>query len=145
MSFGTLLKVVSRTAAFGVFCCGSLIHYQAKIEHYHIHNFNYRNLKNVPNTLITSGVYQQSRNPIYLSYIMITASIPCVLFTSHMIPSLLLFLVCGLIWKYFDKGIIPMEEILLKKKFGKDYIEYQQNVHRWIPFDRKQVMSGLNH
>jgi protein-S-isoprenylcysteine O-methyltransferase Ste14 len=80
----------------------------------------------VPTTLITTGFYSYSRNPIYLGYI-ITASGAAIIFGS--ITSFIAPVMCFLVMHVV---IIPIEEENLQKKFGENYKHYQSSVHRWI-------------
>lgn len=76
--------------------------------------------------LITSGLYQYSRNPMYLGMAFILTGLAVWLgnYASFlMIPCF--------IWYITQLQIIPEEEILLEK-FGEEYGEYMLRVRRWI-------------
>jgi len=80
----------------------------------------------VPSTLITTGLYSLSRNPLYLAYVII-ASGAAIIFgsISAFIAPVICFSVIHLV-------IIPFEEKNLQKIFGQTYEHYQRSVHRWI-------------
>lgn len=76
-------------------------------------------------TLITSGPYRISRNPLYLGIVcMATGS--GLLFGSPMmlLLSAIIFVICDL-W-------IRREEKDLERDFGEEYLRYQSNVPRWL-------------
>ncbi len=79
-----------------------------------------------PTTLITSGPFAFSRNPLYLAYFLTMLGTAFVLGSfSAFIPPLLGFLL-------LDKWIIPIEEKAMSETFGEAYAVYQQKVRRWI-------------
>ncbi|MBK9108699.1 MAG: isoprenylcysteine carboxylmethyltransferase family protein [Saprospiraceae bacterium] len=76
--------------------------------------------------LVTSGLYQYSRNPMYLGVItMLIAEI--FLFKSNElgIYSLIIFII-------FNGFIVLHEEPRLQKEFGSTYAEYKKKVRRWL-------------
>ncbi len=79
-----------------------------------------------PKKLVIKGLYKYSRNPMYISYMMIALS---------------LFLYFGyiLLFAYFLFAIIVIhlavvyfEEPRLKKRFSKDYLDYFNKIPRWL-------------
>ena len=76
--------------------------------------------------LITTGLYKYSRNPIYLSFFVLTVSIGLVLSTFWI--TLLAVLSAWVIQTY----VIKREEAYLEQVFSDDYIEYQRRVNRWL-------------
>tara|TARA_Y100000310_G_C20139047_1_gene559405 strand:- start:18 stop:467 length:450 start_codon:yes stop_codon:yes gene_type:complete len=81
---------------------------------------------NIPSKLITSGLFRFSRNPIYLG--MIIALIGEMIF----LGSLITFAIPSLFFILINKFNIKAEEAILKKKFGKAYLDYKKRVRRWI-------------
>lgn len=77
-------------------------------------------------SIITSGLYAYSRNPIYLAFCTVTIGLG--LFFSHI--WLLLSALPSCILVYY-LAILP-EERYLTAKFGDEYREYLQRVRRWI-------------
>ena len=77
-------------------------------------------------SLVTGGVYQISRNPIYLGMAAIIAGPGLALGTWATLPVLALF-----VWVITAYQIIP-EERALKKLFGDGFETYKAQVRRWI-------------
>jgi len=77
-------------------------------------------------SIIQSGVYRYSRNPIYLAFCIVTAGIGMVLNSWWVVGVILplMFLLRHL--------VIAREEAYLEKKFGDEYINYKNSVRRWI-------------
>ena len=79
-----------------------------------------------PKKLITDGVFNWSRNPIYLGFLLIDIGV-ALLFNNWIclvFPSVF-FLICNF-W------YIPYEENNLEKTFDKEYKDYQYKTRRWI-------------
>ena len=77
-------------------------------------------------SLVTRGVYQISRNPMYLGMAAIIAGPGLALGTWATLPVLALF-----VWVITAYQIIP-EERALKKLFGDGFETYKAQVRRWI-------------
>lgn len=77
-------------------------------------------------TIVTSGPFQLSRNPIYLSMALMYSGIAVL--TNALWPMLLLPFVLGIM----NRGVIDREERYLERKFGERYMEYKQSVRRWL-------------
>lgn len=77
-------------------------------------------------TLITSGIYRYSRNPMYLGVLLVL--IGWALFLSNLLSALL---IVGFVL-YINRYQILPEERLLQEKFGADFIAYKGKVRRWI-------------
>jgi len=80
-----------------------------------------------PQKLITSGVLQYTRNPMYLGYFSVVLS-EFFLF-GHIL--LLVYLVVLALFVHFM--VVYVEEKGLEQKFGYEYVEYKKRVPRWIP------------
>jgi protein-S-isoprenylcysteine O-methyltransferase Ste14 len=76
--------------------------------------------------IVTTGVYQFTRNPIYLGFSLILIGFPL---NSGTYWGLLLspFFVATL-----NRLVIEREEAYLEKKFGDVYASYKSRVRRWI-------------
>ena len=76
--------------------------------------------------LVTTGPFQRSRNPIYLSGVMLSIGLAVFLgsLSASAIP-LLLFLILNSVH-------IPDEERRLEELFGDEFLEYKQRVRRWL-------------
>lgn len=77
-------------------------------------------------TLVTSGVFQISRNPMYLGFVLIMSGIG--IFMDSLTPYAVIIIFIMLIENVF----IKVEEIMLEEKFGKSWLEYKRKVRRWI-------------
>ncbi len=76
--------------------------------------------------LVTSGLYQFTRNPMYLGMVFILTGL------GVWLGNFAAFLMVPCFIGYITKlQIIPEEEILLEK-FGEDFGEYMLRVRRWI-------------
>jgi len=76
--------------------------------------------------LIKEGLYQYSRNPIYLAMVFILFG------GAVMLGSLTTFLVFPVFALLIEKNFIEKEEEFLSQIFGKPYIEYKNSVRRWL-------------
>lgn len=77
-------------------------------------------------TLVTSGLYRFTRNPMYLGLALLIAGIGLGLGTMFVPIVLAVF-----VWVITTKQIIP-EERALENIFGQDYVSYKNDVRRWI-------------
>jgi len=76
--------------------------------------------------LVTSGVFKFSRNPIYVSFVLLYLAV----FFWTQILWLLLTLLFPLI--VIDRVVVPREEKYMQSKFGRDYSNYRATVRRWL-------------
>lgn len=74
--------------------------------------------------LVTTGAFRLSRNPIYIGLLLLDFGALLAL-KSYLLWVVILYLI------YFN-NIIRKEEILLKKYFGKQYLNYKKNVRRYL-------------
>lgn len=79
-----------------------------------------------PKKLVVKGLYKYSRNPIYLAHL--TVFLGEFLSFGHLL--LLLYLFGALI--VFHLLTVYHEEPILKKRFGKSYLEYSRKTPRWL-------------
>ena len=77
-------------------------------------------------TLTTSGPYEYTRNPMYSC---MTLIIPAF---AILTDSLWMGAAMGLMPIYLDQYVIPAEEALLRKLFGKAFDNYAKKVPRWL-------------
>ncbi len=77
-------------------------------------------------SLVTSGIYQYSRNPMYLGLVLILLG--WAFYLSHFLAFVLLpvFILC------MTRFQIQPEEQMMARKFGKTYQAYLNKVRRWI-------------
>lgn len=76
--------------------------------------------------LVVIGVYKYSRNPMYLSIVLVLFGISIYLgaISSLLVPFLFV--------AYINQFQIVPEEQMLEQKFGKEYLKYAKHVRRWI-------------
>ena len=79
-----------------------------------------------PTSLVTSGPFRISRNPIYLGMASILLGVAVLLGTLLTLAFPVIFVA---LIEFF---IIPGEERKLEKIFGEPYREYTKSVRRWI-------------
>ena len=77
-------------------------------------------------SVVTSGVYRLSRNPMYVGFLL--ALIGWATFLSHTLP----FLFLPVYVAYMNRFQISPEERALSAKFGDEYETYKQAVSRWL-------------
>jgi protein-S-isoprenylcysteine O-methyltransferase Ste14 len=77
-------------------------------------------------SVVTSGVYRLSRNPMYVGFLL--ALIGWATFLSHTLP----FLLLPAFVAYMNRFQISPEERALSAKFGDEYETYKQAVRRWL-------------
>lgn len=77
-------------------------------------------------SLVTSGLYRFSRNPIYLADLLFIFAWG--LYLSN--PFSLVF--CIIFILYMNRFQITPEERFLEEKFGNEFLAYKQKVRRWI-------------
>lgn len=77
-------------------------------------------------TLVTSGIYNITRNPMYMGMALIILALAFV--TRQPLGVISMFIAAAYLTKF---QIIP-EERALEAKFGKEYVQYKARVRRWI-------------
>jgi len=76
--------------------------------------------------LVTSGTFRISRNPLYLSMVLLYVGAAL----SYRLTAALVVLPIALVLLHF--GVIRREERYLEGKFGDQYRDYRSHVRRWI-------------
>jgi len=79
-----------------------------------------------PAALATGSVFQISRNPMYLGFLLILAGLALLL------GSLSPFLVIILFFFWIDWAYIRYEEQAMKDRFGPVWLQYKEKTRRWI-------------
>lgn len=77
-------------------------------------------------SLVTSGIYRHTRNPMYLGMLFILVG------WALYLANILTFLVLPAFILYMNQFQIKPEERALTARFGREYLEYVARVHRWI-------------
>jgi len=79
-----------------------------------------------PNQLITTGLFQYSRNPIYVGF---TISLIGIGFLLGAYSPFIMVAVFIIITNYI---YMPHEERAMEELFGKEYRSYKSSVRRWV-------------
>lgn len=77
-------------------------------------------------TIVRTGPYRWSRNPIYLSFSLLQVGVAC------WINSLWLLVTLIPAVALMALVVIPREEHYLETHFPSDYLPYRASVHRWL-------------
>lgn len=77
-------------------------------------------------SLVSSGIYQYTRNPMYLGLLLILLSV--VIYTQHPLG---LVSALGFV-SYMNRFQIEPEEKMLVKLFGDEFVDYSNQVKRWF-------------
>jgi protein-S-isoprenylcysteine O-methyltransferase Ste14 len=77
-------------------------------------------------TIVTGGFFRYSRNPLYLSLMLIYGGIALHTNSWWLVLSLPVFFVA------LERAVVLREEKYLEGKFGDEYLRYKSNVRRWI-------------
>lgn len=77
-------------------------------------------------SVVTSGIYRVSRNPMYLGFLLVLTG--WAIFLSHVLP----FLFLPVFVLYMNRFQILPEERALSAKFGEGYDRYKQAARRWL-------------
>ncbi|MBU2997429.1 isoprenylcysteine carboxylmethyltransferase family protein [Cellulophaga baltica] len=81
---------------------------------------------NGASTLVISGLYKYSRNPMYLGILLFLLA-----WSLYLSNAFNILLVAGFV-SYMNKFQITPEETALEKLFGKEYKFYKKSVRRWF-------------
>ncbi len=76
--------------------------------------------------IVTVGVYSYTRNPMYLSMVILLIAFTFLANALWIAISIPFFMII------MQKGVIEREEAYLQNKFGEEYIQYKNQVRRWI-------------
>lgn len=81
---------------------------------------------NQTSTLVASGIYSRTRNPMYLGDLLMLVAWE--LYLGNLASALLL---PGFV-AYMNRFQIAPEERVLARKFGREFASYRANVRRWL-------------
>ncbi|MEJ6474189.1 isoprenylcysteine carboxylmethyltransferase family protein [Pseudoalteromonas piscicida] len=76
--------------------------------------------------LVDSGVYQLSRNPMYVGFALFLLAIVIYLGSPILLVGVFAFIL------YMNRFQIEPEEVLLQQIFGERYKQYTKSVRRWL-------------
>jgi len=79
-----------------------------------------------PRTLVTTGPYRWTRNPLYVSALLVVCG-ESLLFRSPLLAGY-----AAVLWAFFAAFVVLVEEPHLRATFGDAYEEYRRTVPRWI-------------
>lgn len=77
-------------------------------------------------SLVSSGIYRLSRNPMYVGFLLVLAA-----WATHL-SNLLAFFGLPAFVLYMNRFQIVPEEQALRAKFGSAFAEYERSVRRWL-------------
>lgn len=86
-----------------------------------------RHKKVYADDLVTDGLFQHCRNPLYVGNILMLVGV------GLLSNSLLFLIVVVPIFIFIYQAIVLAEENFLRNKFGPAYNRYTEDVNRWIP------------
>lgn len=78
------------------------------------------------NAIVTVSVFSYTRNPMYISMVILLIAF------SLLLNALWIALLIPLFMFVMQKGVIEREEAYLENKFGSEYLQYKNRVRRWI-------------
>ena len=81
---------------------------------------------NNTSSLVITGIYKHTRNPMYLGLLLILFS------TALLLNNFISFLILPLFIIFITKNQILPEEEALENMFGEKYKNYKKKVRRWI-------------
>ena len=77
-------------------------------------------------SLVNTGIYRYSRNPMYLGFLLLLLS------WTVCLGNWLIMLLLPVFILVINMVYILPEELALSGKFGEDYAKYQRKVRRWL-------------
>jgi protein-S-isoprenylcysteine O-methyltransferase Ste14 len=81
----------------------------------------------MPKVLVMRGLYRFSRNPMYVSVLLILAGEGVLFWSTRLLEY------TAMVFMAFHIFVLLQEEPALRKKMGTAYEQYSQDVPRWIP------------
>jgi protein-S-isoprenylcysteine O-methyltransferase Ste14 len=76
-------------------------------------------------SLVSTGIYRHTRNPMYLGFLLILISLAVFLATPLALFGPVIFVL------YMNRFQITPEERFLAKQFGEEFLNYKSKVRRW--------------
>jgi protein-S-isoprenylcysteine O-methyltransferase Ste14 len=83
-------------------------------------------LERTPTYLLIGGPYKFTRNPMYLAELALWFG------WAILYGSILVFVGFLLLWLMMNYRVVPREELDLEARFGETYLEYKNQVPRWL-------------
>jgi protein-S-isoprenylcysteine O-methyltransferase Ste14 len=92
----------------------------------------------MPKVLVVRGLYRFSRNPMYVSVLLMLAGEGVLFWSARLLEY------TATVFAVFHVFILVQEEPTLRRKMGAAYEQYAQDVPRWIPrFKRVERTDAL--
>ena len=79
-----------------------------------------------PTKFVVQAPYTWTRNPMYLSFVMVLLGL------AIFFESIAMLLAPAVFYAVIDRMVIPREEETMERLFGQDYVAYKERVRRWI-------------
>lgn len=76
--------------------------------------------------LVTDGLYRYTRNPMYLGMVILLIGV------ASYLGSLMPYVVIPVFFLVIQQCFIKHEEPFLENIFGQEYLDYKNNVRRWL-------------
>ena len=76
--------------------------------------------------IVSNGIFRYSRNPMYLSFMLLYLS------TGFFLNTVWMSVLAWPLSLLVENGVIKREERYLAGKFGQEYLQYTNRVRRWI-------------
>ena len=125
-SIGNFSFIHQKTLATIVFIIGSFIAVIAVVQFISAKTTSDPMHPSKAAQLVTNGIYNYSRNPMYLAILVVLISWMLVL------GNFFNLIIVGIFIWYITKFQIKPEEEALIKLFGNKYVDYCNHVRRWI-------------
>jgi protein-S-isoprenylcysteine O-methyltransferase Ste14 len=85
-----------------------------------------RNPYGEPTKFVVQPPYTWTRNPMYLSFVMVLLGL------AIFFESIAMLLAPAVFFAVIDRIVIPREEETMERLFGLDYVAYKDRVRRWL-------------
>lgn len=122
----TLAFAPLRVVAVGLGLIGVVITALAMLSFWRVHTTVNPMKPSSASSLVTSGIYRFTRNPMYLGMLLILVG------WALYLANVLAFLFLPAFILYMNRFQIEPEEKALTALFGQEYLEYTARVLRWI-------------
>jgi protein-S-isoprenylcysteine O-methyltransferase Ste14 len=89
-----------------------------------------------PRRLVIHGLYAYSRNPMYLSVLLVIVGQGLLLASTRVLGYAVV------VWAFFYSFVMAYEEPRLQHLFGDEYVRYMKRVPRWLGLRRAPSSGG---
>jgi len=76
--------------------------------------------------LVEDGPYAWTRNPIYVSFLLLQLALALLVHSAWLLVTL------PLLWAVLQFGVVAREERYLERRLGRTYRDYRERVRRWL-------------